>query len=185
MRRAPAMEIVRMAADAIRAYRLRSALTILGVLIGVASLVGMTSLVRGFDEALRDTIRTIGPDTIFVTQFSGLSLSSGDDLFELMQRPSLTPDDAKAIARQAPSIASVNLVLGEGGPPTRAQLQHGRRRTKAVGCGARRLSTERGPPKNPPPALRLAPVRRLRTQGLRQPQGARQRRILAVSTSAE
>lgn len=132
MRRVPAIEIVRMAADAIRAYRLRSALTILGVLIGIASLVGMTSLVRGFDEALRDTIRTIGPDTIFVTQFSGLSLSSGDDLFELMQRPSLTPDDAKAIARQAPSIASVNLVLGEGGPPTRAQLQHGRRRTKAV-----------------------------------------------------
>ena len=104
----------------------------LGVLIGIASLVGMTSMVRGFDESLRDTIRTIGPDTIFVTQFSGLSVSSGDDFFELMQRPSLTPADARAIARSAPTIAGVTLVLGEGGPPTQAQLQYRNRRSKTI-----------------------------------------------------
>ena len=126
------VEIVRMALDTIRTQALRSALTVLGVLIGIASLVGMTSMVRGFDESLRDTIRTIGPDTIFVTQFSGLSVSSGDDFFELMQRPSLTPADARAIARSAPTIDSVTLVLGEGGPPTQAQLQYRNRRSKTI-----------------------------------------------------
>lgn len=126
------VEIVRMAFDTIRNHRMRSALTILGVLIGVTSIVGMTSMVRGFDESLRDTIREIGPDTVFIAQFSGLSMSSGTDLFELMQRPSLTPADARAIARQAPSIASVNLILGEGGPPTQAQLQYRNRRTKSI-----------------------------------------------------
>lgn len=125
-------EIVWMAVATVRTHALRSALTILGVLIGTASLVGMTSLVRGFDEALRDTIRTIGPDTIFVTQFSGLSMSSGDDLVELLQRPSLTPADARAIARSAPAIASVTLVLGEGGPPTQAQMQYRNRRSRAI-----------------------------------------------------
>jgi putative ABC transport system permease protein len=121
-----------MAFDTIRTQKMRSALTILGVLIGITSIVGMTSMVRGFDESLRETIRTIGPDTVFVIQFSGLSMSSGDDLFELMQRPSLTPADARAIARQAPSISSVNVVLGEGGPPTQRQLQYRNRRTKSV-----------------------------------------------------
>ena len=126
------IEIVRMAVDTVSTQKMRSALTILGILIGITSIVGMTAMVRGFDESLRETIRSIGPDTIFVVQFSGLSISSGDDFFELMQRPSLTPDDAKAIASQAPSIASVNLVLGEGGPPTRAQLQYQGRRSKSI-----------------------------------------------------
>jgi putative ABC transport system permease protein len=125
-------EIVRMAFDTIRTHKMRSALTILGVLIGVTSIVAMTSMVRGFDESLRDSIRAIGPETVFVAQFSGLSMSAGEDLFELMQRPTLTPDDARAIGRQAPSIASVNLILGEGGPPTQEQLQYRNRRTKSI-----------------------------------------------------
>ena len=132
MRKGVFVEIAWMAFDTIRTQKMRSALTILGVLIGITSIVGMTSMVRGFDESLRETIRTIGPDTVFVIQFSGLSMSSGDDLFELMQRPSLTPADARAIARQAPSISSVNVVLGEGGPPTQRQLQYRNRRTKSV-----------------------------------------------------
>lgn len=121
-----------MAFDTIRAHRMRSALTILGVLIGITSIVGMTSMVRGFDESLRATILAIGPDTVFVSQFSGLSMSSGHDLFDLLQRPNLTPDDARAIARQAPSIANVNLVLGEGGPPTQTRLQYQNLRTKLI-----------------------------------------------------
>ena len=114
MRRGLFFEIVSMAIDTIRTQRLRSALTILGILIGITAIVGMTAMVRGFDESLRETIQSIGPDTIFVSQFSGISMSSGDDFFELMQRPSLTPADARAIARQAPSVSNVNLVLGEG-----------------------------------------------------------------------
>ena len=132
MRTGLAVEIVRMAVDTILTYRLRSALTVLGVTIGIMSIVGVTSIVRGFDESLRDTVRTLGSDTVYVSQFSGLSLSSGADFFELMQRPNLTPADAQAIARQAPSVATVSFVLGEGGPPTTAQLQYGNQRTTSI-----------------------------------------------------
>lgn len=132
MRKGVFVEIVRMAVETIQTHKLRSALTILGVLIGITSIVGMTSMVRGFDESLRDTVRSIGADTVFVAQFSGLSLSRGEDLFEVLQRPSLTPADARAIERQAPSIASVNLILGEGGPPTQQRLEHRNRRTKLL-----------------------------------------------------
>ena len=121
-----------MAANTIRTQKMRSALTVLGILIGITSIVGMTSMVRGFDESLRETIQSIGPNTIFVVQFSGLSMSSGDDFFELMQRPSLTPADADAIARQARMIGSVNIVLGEGGPPTQSQLQYQGNYTKSI-----------------------------------------------------
>ena len=132
MRSSLFLEIVSMAANTIRTQKMRSALTVLGILIGITSIVGMTSMVRDFDESLRETIQSIGPNTIFVVQFSGLSMSSGDDFFELMQRPSLTPDDADAIARQARMIGSVNIVLGEGGPPTQSQLQYQGNYTKSI-----------------------------------------------------
>ena len=126
------LEIVQMAVDTIRTQKMRSTLTILGILIGITSMVGMTSLVRGLDESLNETIQSIGPNTIFVMQFSGVSLTSGDDFFDMMQRPTLTPDDADAIARLAPSIASVNIVLGEGGPPTQSTLGYQGNYTKSI-----------------------------------------------------
>ena len=125
-------EILVLAFDTVTSQRLRSALTILGILIGITAIVGMTAIVRGFDESLRETIREIGPGTIYVAQFSGVSLASGDDFASLMRRPSLTPDDAKAIGRQAVTIESVNIALGEGGPPTQSRLHHGGNRTKAI-----------------------------------------------------
>ena len=132
MRSSLFLEIVSMATDTIRTQKMRSGLTVLGILIGITSIVGMTSMVRGFDKSLRETIQSIGPNTIFVVQFSGLSMSSGDDFFELMQRPSLTPDDADVIARQAHLIGSVNIVLGKGGPPTQSQLQYQGNYTKSI-----------------------------------------------------
>ena len=47
-------EIVAMAWDTLRTSKMRSALTVLGVVIGITSIVGMTSLIRGFDQSLRD-----------------------------------------------------------------------------------------------------------------------------------
>ena len=58
------LEIVQMAVDTIRTQKMRSTLTILGILIGITSMVGMTSLVRGLDESLNETIQSIGNETI-------------------------------------------------------------------------------------------------------------------------
>ncbi len=80
-------EIFTMAWDTLRGNKLRSALTVLGVVIGITSIVGMTSLIRGFDQSFRDLIRGIGPDTIFIAKFSGVSLSSGAKLQDLLRAP--------------------------------------------------------------------------------------------------
>ncbi len=47
-------EILVMALDTLRANKMRSALTILGVVIGITSIVSMTALIRGFDESFKD-----------------------------------------------------------------------------------------------------------------------------------
>ena len=53
-------EIITMALGTLRANKLRSFLTVLGVVIGVTSIVGMTSLVRGFGDQLESLVRQLG-----------------------------------------------------------------------------------------------------------------------------
>ena len=125
-------EIVSMALVTLREHKLRSGLTVLGIAIGIMSIVGMTSLIRGLDKSLRESILAMGSDTIMVAKFGGFSMGSGQELTELLRRPNLTPDDAEAIASQAPSLASVNIVLGQGGPPTRERVYYRSERSKLL-----------------------------------------------------
>lgn len=103
-----------MALDTLRVNKLRSALTVLGVVIGITSIVGMTALIRGFDESLRDSIRALGPKTIYVQRFGAVSFSSGQTFLELMRRPGITAEDGDAIRHLAPSVALTDTWLGVG-----------------------------------------------------------------------
>ena len=131
-------EVAVMAFDTLRTNKMRSALTILGVVIGITSIVGMTSLIRGFDESLRNMIRELGPNTIILSKADALSLASGADFSELMRRPNLTVDDARAIERLAPSVGVVDIWMGQGlGGQTAERVFYGGERTPTRG-GARR-----------------------------------------------
>ena len=112
-------EVVRMSWETVRGNKMRSFLTVLGIVIGITSIVGMTSLIRGFDENFKNSIKSIGPDVVYLSKFSGLSFAGGKSFQELMKRPNLTPDDAEAIERDAPSIAVVDVILGQGGQQER------------------------------------------------------------------
>ena len=125
-------EIVSMAVATLVEQKVRSGLTILGVVIGITSIVGITSLIRGLDESLRESISAMGSDTIFLTKFSAISMGSGRELTELFRRPNLTPDDAEVLEEQAESLASVNIVLGQGGNPTRERVYYGAEQTKQL-----------------------------------------------------
>lgn len=125
-------EILVMSVDTLRTNKMRSGLTVLGIVIGITSIVGMTSLIRGFDQSLRDSIASLGPDTITVAKFSGLSMAAGADFQALLMRPNMTPADAEAIERDAPSIAIVDIMLGDGGPPTLERVYYGNTRSKQL-----------------------------------------------------
>jgi putative ABC transport system permease protein len=108
---------------------MRSALTVLGVVIGITSIVGMTSLIRGFDQTLRDSIRELGPNTIYVQKMGALSFTAGKTFQELIKRPNLVPADARAIA-ELPSVALTDVWLMGGGG---SRVYYGNQRTKAIG----------------------------------------------------
>ncbi len=107
-------EVVRMAMETLRTNKLRSGLTVLGVVIGITSIVGMTSLIRGFDSSLRSSIEELGPNTIYLSKLSIVSISGGAEFDDLMRRPTLTVGDAEAIERLAPSVRVVDIMIGEG-----------------------------------------------------------------------
>jgi putative ABC transport system permease protein len=124
-------ETAEMALGTLRSNKLRSALTVLGVVIGVTSIVGMTSLIRGFDTSLRDSINALGPKTIFVQRFGGLSLAAGSSFIQLMRRPVLTVEDGEAIRRLATTVDIVDTWLGAAPPqPTQQRLFYRGERTR-------------------------------------------------------
>jgi len=132
MRFALLADVVVMAYDTLRANKMRSALTVLGVVIGITAIVGMTSIVRGFDESLRDSIRQLGPDTLFVMKFSGLSMMSGKDFKDLIKRPVLTVGDARAIERDAQAVGRVDVMLGAWAVQTRERAFYKSEKTKQL-----------------------------------------------------
>lgn len=126
-------EVVSMALDTVLGNKLRSGLTVLGVVIGITSIVGMTSMIRGFDESLRGMIRAIGPDIIMIQRFGPLSFTSGAEFNTLIKRPVLTISDARAIEEQATTIQLVDVQLGVGGgPPTQDRVFYRDLRTKLL-----------------------------------------------------
>jgi putative ABC transport system permease protein len=126
------VEIVSLAYDTLRANKLRSALTILGVVIGVTSIVAMTALIRGFGDQMHSLIRQMGSDTVYVQKLGFSSWASGRSFLEVLKRPNLTEEDAKAIREGAPSVAMVSMQLG-GGPGSRNErLSYRDQSTKAM-----------------------------------------------------
>jgi macrolide transport system ATP-binding/permease protein len=100
---------------AIRSLRrnpLRSALTTLGIVIGVASLIAIAEIGKGSWVAIRDTLTKMGVDNVLVqagaASRNGVSLGSGSV-------KTLTPEDSDAILRECPStVAIAPLVYGRG-----------------------------------------------------------------------
>jgi putative ABC transport system permease protein len=125
-------EIVVMSIDTLRSSKMRSALTVLGVVIGITSIVGMTSLIRGFDQSLRDSISQLGPNTIIVQKFGTLSFASGKSFLEVARRPNLTMEDARAIERDCPSVALVDVWLGAQGGNSRSRVYYKSERTRQI-----------------------------------------------------
>jgi putative ABC transport system permease protein len=92
---------VRIALGALRAHKLRTSLTMLGIIIGVAAVIAMVSVGAGAQRRIEDQIRSMGSNLIVV--LSGAS-TSGGIRFGLGTQLTLTEDDARAIALEIPPV---------------------------------------------------------------------------------
>ena len=99
-------EAALMALDTVRANKLRSALTILGVSVGVVTVIFMVSIIQGLNRAFAEQIESLGSNTIFVSKFDP-SFGRPPSAEEL-HRKDLTMDDAEALRREAPSLVGVS-----------------------------------------------------------------------------
>ena len=125
-------EIVRMAFDTLWTNKLRSSLTVLGIVIGITALVGMTAVIKGFDESMRDMFRELGPKTMFLQKFGGVSMSAGKEFADLIKRPVLTVADARALARDCQTCDRIDVWIGAWGISTQERVFYKNEHTKPL-----------------------------------------------------
>ncbi len=96
--------IVRVGLVAIRRNKIRSSLTVLGVLIGVACVIVAVAMASGTSRAVQSQITSLGSNFIMI--FPGAVTQSGQRIFT--GQSTLTEDDALAIKNECPSVAYVS-----------------------------------------------------------------------------
>ena len=131
---------VRMALASLRVNKLRTALTMLGIVIGVAAVIAMVSVGAGAQERIAEQIRSMGSNLIVV--FPGAQ-TSGGIRYGLGSQQTLTEEDARAIALEvtaaevaAPSVRGSATSTGRrssrASPPTTSRRASGA--SRAAGC---------------------------------------------------
>ena len=117
MDRATVRESLLLALDTLRTHKLRSFLTIVGVLIGTATVILVASIVTGLERQVSDIAKQFGTDTVYIFKFQpGIHFHLTRE--ERMRKP-LTYSQASALARECPDIREValELVSWESIPP--------------------------------------------------------------------
>jgi putative ABC transport system permease protein len=99
-------ENLKQAMDTLRAHKLRSALTVFGVVLGVSVIMLVAALITGFDSTIQENIKQFGADTAFVSRWDQGPHGNGRPLEERLRKP-LTMADGEALKESCPAIQDV------------------------------------------------------------------------------
>ncbi|HWN75517.1 MAG TPA: ABC transporter permease [Candidatus Udaeobacter sp.] len=103
-------ENLRQAMDALRTHKLRSALTIFGVVLGVSVIMLVAALITGFDAQIQENVKQFGADTAFVTKWDQ-GRHGGPPPLEERQRKPLTLDDERALQESCPTVKNITAFI--------------------------------------------------------------------------
>lgn len=98
-----------MAFGSIAAHKLRSALTLLGILIGVFSIVAVMTVIRLIQSNAESSMSQLGPNTFSVQKMPGIMLEGPEGWRRLMRRKDISLEHGQAVAERATLAASVGL----------------------------------------------------------------------------
>ncbi len=98
-------EIFRMALDSLRSHKLRSFLTILGIVIGVMTVIGMVSIIQGLNKSFLSELQSAGSDMIMIRKTEGIQMGRMTE--EERTRKDLTFDDVRALEKEATLVRAV------------------------------------------------------------------------------
>ena len=107
MRSGDLKETVTMALNTLRANKMRSGLTILGIVIGVMTVITISSVVNGLNQSVAGLVESLGSNVLFVFRFNVVGTRPTT---EMLTRKQLTYDDAMAM-RSLPHVAAVSPAL--------------------------------------------------------------------------
>jgi putative ABC transport system permease protein len=97
-------ESVRMALDTVRTNKLRSGLTILGIVIGVTTVITISSLISGLNKSVQDWVNALGSNVLWIYHMPVIGVRPTT---EMLARKKLTVDDALAM-RNLPHVVAAN-----------------------------------------------------------------------------
>jgi putative ABC transport system permease protein len=100
-------EIFLMALDSIKMNKLRSSLTILGIVIGVLTIVGMVAVIEGINASFAQQLESMGANVLFVSRFEP-GIHFGRMPEEMRKRKKLEFDDADALEKSCPAVAAAS-----------------------------------------------------------------------------
>ena len=101
------METLRIALEAVRLHKLRSFLTVLGVIIGVATVVAVASVIAGLNQFVAEQLFQLSPDVFVVSQFG--IITSRDEFLAALRRKPITAADAEAVARHCGHCGAIGM----------------------------------------------------------------------------
>src|SRR6201996_3209439 len=96
-------EAVRMAMDTLRANKLRSGLTILGIVIGIMTVITISSVINGLNAQVSGLVESLGSNVLWVFRFPVIGVRPTT---EMLTRKQLTYDDAMAM-KDLPHVVAV------------------------------------------------------------------------------
>ncbi|HEX8117181.1 MAG TPA: ABC transporter permease, partial [Pyrinomonadaceae bacterium] len=95
-------ESLRIALGSLRANKLRTALTLVGVVVGVAAVIAVVTIIKGLDQTVAATFSSQG-STVFTISKRPQVITSREDFVKFNRRKDVTETDADAIARLCPA----------------------------------------------------------------------------------
>src|SRR6266576_2335344 len=106
-------ENLKQAMDTLRTHKMRSGLTVFGVVLGVSVIMLVAALITGFDETIQDNIKQFGADTGFISKWDQ-GFHGGNIPLEERQRKPLTLEDSQALIAGCPAVKNVTTFLQTG-----------------------------------------------------------------------
>jgi putative ABC transport system permease protein len=94
---------------ALTANRMRSMLALLGIVIGVGTVIGMVALINGFQRSFQQNIQAFGNNTLYIRRIRPGIQFSGGVPDSLKARKAFTMGDAEAILEHSPAVAAVSV----------------------------------------------------------------------------
>jgi len=125
---------VRQAAEIIRAHRMRSGLLILGVAIGITTILMIVTVLSGLSRKIYHDMASANRPYIYVTKFD--ALAGGQEAEKLMRRKRLTREEADKVAELCPQLDAVEFVNESTGGSR--IVRYGSEKTPPItvlGCG--------------------------------------------------